>query len=64
MFNEVRVFLGQPVRLWSVDRGGRFAIFPNGIMRWFDNGRINSMPSANPDQIAGAFPPQDQGDRM
>jgi hypothetical protein len=66
MFNEVRMFQGEPVRLWSApDQGlarGRYVIFPSGRMVYLPQFQIVFLPHAPADAVA--FPAQDQGDRM
>lgn len=60
MFNEVRLFLGQPVRLWSKQNDGRYVIWADGLMRWFPNFEIEKMPVAPEEVVAQAFPVQDE----
>lgn len=62
MFNEIRMFQAQPLRVWSAVQSGRYAIAPNGLMRLYSHAELAAMPvvAAHPE----AFPVQDQGSRM
>lgn len=64
VFNEVRMFEGQPVRLWAYDRGGRFVIFPNGRMIRLPEFQVAFLPAAPAAEAGRAFPVQDRGERM
>jgi hypothetical protein len=59
MFNEVLMFEGQPVRVWSEQRDGKYLIWADGLMRWFHNSEIAKMKPAAKAAAAKAFPVQD-----
>lgn len=64
MFNQVLMFEAQPIRVWSVAGMGRYAIFPDGLMRWFPAAKLAMMPRAIGAERAHAFPVQDQMERI
>lgn len=68
LFNQVRMYEGQPVRLWSApNRGldhGRYVIFPDGRMIYVPHFQVARMDPAPAEAAARAFPPQQQGARM
>lgn len=60
MFNEVRMMDGFPVRVWARDpRGGRYVIFPDGLMRLYPDAELAALERAVGAEIAHAFPAQD-----